>query len=92
MNGGPSAKALFRDVLVASASAPGVFPPVMIRIQDTGGDYSEAHVDGTATVPFIVPPTLLQLPRDVANGSPTAVYVLVDGRLSQEPTPIRLRC
>jgi predicted acylesterase/phospholipase RssA len=89
MNGGPSAKTLFRDVLVASASVPGMFPPVIIRIQDTGGDYSEAHVDGTATVPFIVPPTLLQLPR--ANGSPTTVYVLVDGRLSQEPMPIRLR-
>ena len=91
MNGGPSAKTLFRDVLVASASVPGMFPPVIIRIQDTGGDYSEAHVDGTATVPFIVPPTLLQLPRDAANGSPTTVYVLVDGRLSQEPMPIRLR-
>jgi predicted acylesterase/phospholipase RssA len=91
MNGGPSAKTLFRDVLVASASVPGMFPPVIIRIQDTGGDYSEAHVDGTATVPFIVPPTLLQLPRDAAKGSPTTVYVLVDGRLSQEPMPIRLR-
>jgi len=91
MNGGPSAKTLFRDVLVASASVPGMFPPVIIRIQDTGGDYSEAHVDGTATVPFVVPPTLLQLPRDAANGSPTTVYVLVDGRLSQEPMPIRLR-
>src|SRR3984893_593508 len=91
MNGGPTARALFRDVLVASASVPGMFPPVIIRVQDTGGDYSEAHVDGTATVPFLVPPTLLQLPRDVTNGSPTTVYVLVDGRLSQEPTPIRLR-
>jgi predicted acylesterase/phospholipase RssA len=91
MNGGPSARALFRDVLVASASVPGMFPPVIIRVQDTGGDYSEAHVDGTATVAFLVPPTLLQLPRDVPNGSPTTVYVLVDGRLSQEPMPIRLR-
>jgi len=91
MNGGPSAKALFRDVLVASASVPGMFPPVIIRIQDTEGDYSEAHVDGTATVPFIVPPTLLQLPRDLANRSPATVYVLVDGRLGQEPMPTRLR-
>src|SRR6202040_1711504 len=91
MNGGASAKALFRDVLVASASVPGMFPPVIIRVQDTGGDYSEAHVDGTATVPFFVPPTLLQLPREAVNRPPTTVYVLVDGRLSQEPKPIRLR-
>ncbi|MGO9994912.1 MAG: patatin-like phospholipase family protein [Steroidobacteraceae bacterium] len=91
LNGGPGAKALFRDVLVASASVPGMFPPVIIRVQDTGGDYSEAHVDGTATVPFLVPPTLLQPPREVTNRSPTTVYVLVDGRLSQEPVPTRMR-
>jgi len=91
MNGGPSAKVMFRDVLVASASVPGMFPPVIIRVQDSGGDYSEVHVDGTATVPFLVPPTLLQLPRDVPGRSPPTVYVLVDGRLSQAPKPIRMR-
>src|ERR1700686_3667187 len=49
MNGGPRAKALFRDVLVASASVPGLFPPVIIRVEEERGDYSEAHVDGTPT-------------------------------------------
>ena len=34
MNGGPGAGALFRDVLVASASVPGMFPPVVIRVQE----------------------------------------------------------
>jgi predicted acylesterase/phospholipase RssA len=91
MNGGPNAKALFRDVLVASASVPGMFPPVIIRVQEDGGDYSEAHVDGTATVPFFVPSALLQIPRDVPHRSPPAVYVIVDGRLSQDPMSIRLR-
>jgi predicted acylesterase/phospholipase RssA len=91
LNGGSGAKTLFRDVLVASASVPGMFPPVIIRVQDAGGDYSEAHVDGAATVPFLVPPTLLQLSRDATNCSPTTVYVLVDGRLTQEPAPTRLR-
>jgi len=91
LNGGSGAKTLFRDVLVASASVPGMFPPVVIRVQDAGGDYSEAHVDGASTVPFLIPPTLLQLARDVPNRSPTTVYVLVDGRLTQEPGPTRLR-
>jgi predicted acylesterase/phospholipase RssA len=91
MNGGPNAKSLFRDVLVASASVPGMFPPVIIRVQDTGGEHSEAHVDGTATVPFFVPTSLLQLPRDIADRSTATVYVLLDGRLSQEPMPVRLR-
>jgi predicted acylesterase/phospholipase RssA len=31
MNGGVGARALFRDVLLASASVPGLFPPVVIR-------------------------------------------------------------
>jgi len=91
LNGGPDAKALFRDVLVASASVPGMFPPVIIRVQEDGADYSEAHVDGTATVPFFVPSALLQIPRDEPNRSPPAVYVMVDGRLSEEPTSTRLR-
>jgi predicted acylesterase/phospholipase RssA len=93
MNGGPGAKGLFRDILVASASVPGMFPPVIIRVQGDGGDYSEAHVDGTATVPFIVPPALMQLHEDESHRSPPAVYVIVDGRLSEESvsTPLRFR-
>jgi len=90
MYGGAIAKALFRDILVASASVPGMFPPVIIRVQDSWGDYSEAHVGGTATVPFFVPPALLQLPRDVARQSPPAVYVIIDGRLSEEQASTRL--
>jgi predicted acylesterase/phospholipase RssA len=91
MNGGSRAKALMRDVLVASASVPGMFPPVIIRIQDEWGDYSEAHVDGTATAPFFVPPAFVQLPQDVPNRPAPTVYVIVDGRLSEEPMSTRLR-
>jgi predicted acylesterase/phospholipase RssA len=91
LNGGPGARALLRDVLVASASVPGMFPPVIIRVKDAGADYSEAHIDGGATVPFLVPRALLQPPRDEPNRSPTTVYVLVDGQLTQEPVPARQR-
>ena len=90
MNGGPRAKALFRDILVASASVPGLFPPVIIRVEEERGDYSEAHVDGTTTVPFFVPPALLLSPSAPPQSAP-AVYVIVDGRLSQQPMSVRLR-
>ena len=90
MNGGPNAKALFRDVLVASASVPGMSPPVIIRVQAEGGDFSEAHVDGTTTVPFLVPSGLLQAPGEDSDHSPPKVYVIVDGRLSEEPTQVQL--
>jgi len=93
MNGGANAKALFRQVLVASASVPGMFPPVIMRIQDDAGEYNEAHIDGSATIPFLVPSALLQPPQDAPPRSPPTVYVIVDGRLSEErrSTPLRLR-
>ena len=92
MNGGKRSKALLRDVLVASASVPGLFPPVIIRVQERGRLFDEAHVDGTATAPFLVPASLAQQPRGFDPSSrPTAVYVIVDGRLSEEPRPVQLR-
>jgi predicted acylesterase/phospholipase RssA len=92
MNGGPGARALFRDVLVASASVPGMFPPVVIRVQEQEALYDEVHVDGTITVPFFVPLALAEPPLDdIGRARGAAVYVIVDGRLSEEPLAIRLR-
>jgi predicted acylesterase/phospholipase RssA len=91
MNGGQHAKALLRDVLVASASVPGLFPPVIIRVQERGRLFAEAHVDGTATTPFLVPASLAQQPGGPDASRPTAVYVIVDGRLSEEQRPVELR-
>ena len=90
-NGGPSARALFRDVLVASASVPGMFPPVMIRIQDDGAPHDEAHVDGAATMPFFVPPAFVQTPAETLDGAHrTAVYVIIDGPLGDAARSTRL--
>jgi predicted acylesterase/phospholipase RssA len=92
MNGGPGARALFRDVVVASASVPGLFPPVVIRVQEAQGLYKEVHVDGATTVPFLVPLAFVEPPLDVSDRSHgVAVYVIVDGRLSEQPAAIRLR-
>ena len=42
--GGDEARVLFRNVLVASASIPGVFSPIVIRVQKAGVRYDEMHV------------------------------------------------
>jgi predicted acylesterase/phospholipase RssA len=90
-NGGPNARALLRDVLVASASVPGMFPPVMIRVNKNGLPRDEAHVDGSATIPFFVPPAFVQTPPEARDGpNHTAVYVIIDGPLGDAPKTTRL--
>jgi hypothetical protein len=90
--GDESARQLFRDVLVASASVPGVFPPVLLHVREGGVSYDEMHVDGAASAPFIVAPEILffsSLPMaDLKGGK---IYVLVNGKLASEPssTPFR---
>jgi predicted acylesterase/phospholipase RssA len=45
----PGAPELFRRVLLASASFPGIFPPVHIKVQAGGKPFEEMHVDGGTT-------------------------------------------
>lgn len=84
--GGEAARALFRDVLVASTSIPGVFPPVLIRVHDGDQEYDEMHVDGGTTAPFLVAPEISQLDGgrvlDLHGGR---AYVLVNGALAARP-------
>lgn len=54
--GGEDARRMFIDVLVASSSVPGAFPPVMIPVRDSSGAHDEMHVDGGVTVPFFLFP------------------------------------
>ncbi len=45
----PEAVQLFRDVIIASAAIPGLFPPVRIKVRVDGKIYDEMHVDGGVT-------------------------------------------
>lgn len=49
----PARYDLFRQVLLASASIPGLFPPVLIDVTSEDADFAELHVDG-ATVSSLV--------------------------------------
>src|SRR5690606_11714972 len=57
--GGLGALPLFRDVLVASASIPGVFPPVLFAADGADGVFEELHVDGGVMTPFIALPEIM---------------------------------
>ncbi len=81
--GGEPARELFRDVLVASASVPGVFPPVMINVDASGHPMQEMHVDGGVTSSFFVMPQLLALWSDaqMAELRGGNIYVIINGKL-----------
>lgn len=74
---------LFQDVLVASASIPGVFPPTLIQVEGRGRRLSEMHVDGGVTIPFFVAPESLLLWTAPKTGEarPGHVRVIVNGKI-----------
>ena len=53
-SGRPEAAALFRDVLLASASIPVALPPVYIPVVADGILYDEMHVDGGLVAQFFL--------------------------------------
>jgi predicted acylesterase/phospholipase RssA len=89
--GGEEGRALFRDVLTASASIPGVFPPVMIRVQENGLAYDEMHVDGGTTQSFFVAPELNRyFPGKFDGLEGINLYVVINGQMAASPgtTPL----
>jgi predicted acylesterase/phospholipase RssA len=79
--GGPRARTLFRDVLVASASIPGVFPPVLLHVESNGLAYEEMHVDGGTTQPLVLAPDVAAVSPDPLGALGGAVvHVIVNGR------------
>ncbi|HWX66609.1 MAG TPA: patatin-like phospholipase family protein [Rhodanobacter sp.] len=84
--GGATARQLFRDVLIASASVPGMFPPVIIHVSDGVHSYDELHVDGSVTTPLFITPLVADVVStslDQLNGS--NVYVIVNSQLASPP-------
>ncbi|UAL10985.1 patatin-like phospholipase family protein [Caulobacter segnis] len=58
--GGEEALKLFRTLLVASSSVPGIFPPKLVEVETDGQTYQEMHVDGGVAAPlFLMPDALL---------------------------------
>ncbi|MEM9730824.1 MAG: patatin-like phospholipase family protein, partial [Myxococcota bacterium] len=84
-SGHPKALALIRQVLLASASIPAAFPPVLISVEANGETYDELHVDGGATSQVFLYPVGLDFDKVMDRlkipGRPK-VYVIRNARLS----------
>jgi hypothetical protein len=81
-SGSPNALRLFRTILVASASIPGVFPPQFIEVQAQGRYFAEMHVDGgvTANV-LIIPESMLASSFPLGRHLQPRFYVIVNGKI-----------
>ena len=78
--------ALFREVLAASASLPGVFPPRLIPCQSGDRTYDEMHVDGGVATPlFVLPDALLRWKRAGRRMRGGRVYVIANTVLDPAP-------
>jgi Patatin-like phospholipase len=89
-----NSRALFKEVLVASASIPAVFPPVLIAgLQPDQTVVMEMHADGGVNIPFLAIPENLSLwTRDPGQPGGGALYVVVNGQVGRNDgvTPGRL--
>jgi hypothetical protein len=83
-SGDPKAVELIHKVLVASASIPVAFPPVIIEVEADGKRYDEMHADGgTSTQIFLYPVGLdwnLVIEKLEVKGEPS-VYLIRNARL-----------
>src|SRR5260370_20219499 len=92
MHGGPEGLKLFRQVLIASASIPGLFPPVMIPVETSGTILEEMHVDGSTTASMFIAPEIASVLPDQLRGLHGAnLYVIANGQYGAATITTRLR-
>jgi predicted acylesterase/phospholipase RssA len=88
----PRAPALFRRVLLASASFPGIFPPVHIEVEAGGHRYEEMHVDGGTTreVFFTVADfSFREFDKAIGRKVDRRLWIIRNGKIEPEYKPIQ---
>jgi hypothetical protein len=91
-SGRPEAPELFRKVLLASASVPVAFPPVLFDVEAEGRLYDEMHVDGgVAARAFhsggVFNPSTIR-DRAGRGAGREHIYVIHNGQLLPAPTQV----
>jgi hypothetical protein len=86
----PQSLELFRKILLASASVPGAFQPVLVDVEIDGARFQEMHVDGGAIAqlflyPASIDPTALPIRRR------QTAYIIRNARLDPEHAEIERR-
>jgi predicted acylesterase/phospholipase RssA len=82
----------YRDVILASASVPVVFPPVYIPVEVGGETYRQMHVDGGAREMIFFPQFIQNFDKALAEAGFSRadvhgeIYVLFNGRIAARGT------
>lgn len=80
---------LFRAVTRASASIPGLFPPVTFEFSEGGKTLQETHVDGGVNMQFLaIPDAALDQPG-LATARGSDLYVIINNRIEPVAQPVR---
>ena len=82
--GGPRALEFFVRVMIASASIPGGFPPMMLDVEVDGKAYQEMHVDGGIMAQVFAYPAALRINESAAAVGVTRerkLYVIRNSRV-----------
>jgi predicted acylesterase/phospholipase RssA len=84
---------LFMDVMLASASIPGAFPPVGIEVVDGDRRFTEFHVDGGVTHSVFIGPQGAEdlIVQDMPFKIERTVYVIQNNQLFPAFTPVETR-
>jgi hypothetical protein len=81
--GDDRARQLFRDVLIAAASIPGIFPPVMIQVQRAGSAFQEMHADAATTHSLFAAPEAALFPMESARSlHGENLYLIINSQLA----------
>jgi predicted acylesterase/phospholipase RssA len=83
-SGRPGALELFRKVLLASASVPGLFDPVFIDAEANGHHFKEMHVDGGTALEVLAIPLKLAAAGRLAHRASGRLYIVINNNL--DPT------
>ena len=91
-SGRPDKLQRYRDVILASASVPVLFPPVYIPVEVGGESYQQMHVDGGAREMVFFPELIEDLDKAIVefglkpSNVHGEIYVLYNGRVAAERT------
>lgn len=91
-SGRPDRNKLFKEVILASTSIPGIFPPVNLEVTAAGRTYQEMHVDGgTANEVFLMPAglTLGELDQTFHTRVNARLFVIRNGRTTPEYSSVK---